>query len=327
GETVLRDVSFEIPRGGMVALVGASGSGKSTSVQLVARLADPTLGSIRVDGVDLRDLRVTTWRRRLAVVSQDTFLFNTSVRENIRFGRLDATDQDIEEAAKLAEAHEFISNLEQGYDTPVGDRGVRLSGGQAQRLAIARALLADPELLILDEATSALDTATERSVQRAIERASRDRTVLAIAHRLSTVRHADEIIVLEKGVIVERGTHADLMARRGQYFSYVQMQDLTDEATAPETSAALPATPQPARFVRLVFGADGKSAFVVDARGHAHTVHVFANGSAPNGDSALVEPGAHEARIVIEKREYDGIPIYQLGANGKEIRSRVVQVR
>lgn len=234
GPPALRGVSFELPKGKTVALVGGSGSGKSTLVNLLARLADPTSGRITVDGADLRDHRAETWRRRIAVVSQDAFLFNASVRENIRFGRLDATDAEVEAAARKANAHDFILAMEQGYDTTMGDRGVRLSGGQAQRIAIARALLADPDILVLDEATSALDAETENVVQRAIEEAARGRTVLAVAHRLATVRHADEIVVLENGEIVERGTHAELLARRGKYHDYVRMQSL---GAAPEPAA------------------------------------------------------------------------------------------
>lgn len=226
---VLKSISFEIPQGDMVAMVGASGAGKSTAVNLLARLYDPTDGRVAIDGTDLRDFDVTTWRRSLAVVSQDTFLFNDTVEENIRFGRLDATDEEIKEAAQLANAHAFIEELEDGYQTVIGDRGVRLSGGQAQRIAIARAILADPEILILDEATSALDTATERQVQEAIERVSEDRTVFAIAHRLSTIKDADNIIVLEGGEIVEEGAHEELLAAEGQYWEYVHMQALLED--------------------------------------------------------------------------------------------------
>lgn len=238
---VLRDVSFEIPKGKMVALVGGSGAGKSTIADLVSRLYDPERGRITVDGTDLRDLRLADWRNRVATVSQDTFLFNTSVRENLRFARPGATDEEVVEAAKQANAHGFIQELPQGYDTVLGDRGVRLSGGQAQRLAIARAIVANPAILILDEATSALDTATEYLVQTAIDRVSKDRTILAIAHRLSTVRQADEIIVLEKGRVVERGRHEDLLARKGAYWRYVQMQDVlsTGDAAFAELEAEM----------------------------------------------------------------------------------------
>ena len=223
---VLEDVSIAIPKGKATAIVGASGSGKTTLVSLLTRLYDPTAGRILVDGTDLRGLRSRTWRRRIGVVSQDTFLYNDTVRNNIRFGRLDATDAEIEEAAERANAHGFITELTDGYDTMVGDRGVRLSGGQAQRVAIARAILVDPDLLILDEATSSLDAESEQLVQEAIDRLSEQRTVLAVAHRLATVRNADNIIVLEGGRVVEQGTHDELIAKRGRYAQYVRLQDL-----------------------------------------------------------------------------------------------------
>ena len=223
---VLEDVSFDVPRGKMTAIVGASGSGKSTLVSLLTRLYDPNDGRITVDGVDLRDFRSSTWRRRVAVVSQDTFLFNDTLRSNIRFGRLDATDEEIEASAFTANAHRFTMDMPEGYETLLGDRGVRLSGGQAQRVAIARAILADPEFLILDEATSSLDTEAERLVQEAIDTAVEARTVVAVAHRLSTIRNAHNIVVLEHGRVVEQGTHDQLIAKRSRYWHYVQLQDL-----------------------------------------------------------------------------------------------------
>lgn len=223
---VLAGIDLEIPRGKMVALVGGSGAGKSTIVDLVTRLYDPSKGRILVNGVDLREFSADSWRRKVAVVSQDSFLFNGTLRENIRFGNPLADDKAVLAAARVANAHEFISAMPAGYDTVAGERGVRLSGGQAQRIAIARAVLADPDLLILDEATSALDAATERLVQQALDKVSKNRTVIAVAHRLSTIQKADEIIVLENGRVVERGTHQALVAAAGPYANYVKMQDL-----------------------------------------------------------------------------------------------------
>ncbi len=231
---VLKDVSFAIPKGKMTAIVGASGSGKSTLVSLLARLYDPTEGCLAVDGVDLKDYKSSTWRRRVGVVSQDTFLFNDTLRSNIRFGRLDATDEEIEDAARKANAHQFTLDMPDGYETMLGDRGIRLSGGEGQRVAIARAILAEPELLILDEATSALDTEAERLVQEAIDRVTEQRTVVAVAHRLSTIREADNIVVLEKGEVVEQGTHDELIAKRGRYWHFVRLQDLGPDGDGEE---------------------------------------------------------------------------------------------
>ena len=226
GTPALENVSVEIPKGKITAVVGPSGAGKTTLVDLVARLFDPQQGRITVDGVDIRDLDITSWRALLGVVSQETFLFNDSVGTNLRFAKEEATEAEIQHAAKLANAHDFIVALPQGYETLLGDRGVRLSGGQRQRIGIARALLADPQLLILDEATSSVDTETELQIQQAIERVSRGRTVLAIAHRLSTIRKADNIIVLDESRVVEQGNHDALMQQRGRYWKLVQMQDL-----------------------------------------------------------------------------------------------------
>ena len=235
-EDVLTDVSFEIPKGKVTAIVGASGSGKSTLIALLARLYDPTSGQIVVDGVDLRGFKSRTWRRRIGVVSQNPFLFNDTLRNNICFGKPEATDKEIEAAAHQANAHDFIMRMRDGYQTLLGDRGVRLSGGQAQRVAIARAILVDPDLLILDEATSSLDTASERLVQEAIDIVSKNRTVVTIAHRLSTIRDADNIVVLENGRIVEQGTHQELIARKGVYWKYVRLQDLMIQEKSPEPS-------------------------------------------------------------------------------------------
>ena len=217
-EPVLRDVSFRARRGDMVALVGPSGAGKSTLVDLIPRFFEPTSGRITLDGVDTRDIRLESLRGLTGVVSQDTVLFNDSVMRNIAYGAAGSKSrEDVIRAAKNANAHEFIMELPHGYETTLGERGTRLSGGQRQRLAIARALLSDPPILILDEATSALDAESERLVQEAIGRLIEGRTVFVIAHRLSTVAHASLILVLDRGVVVERGTHDELLGRRGMY--------------------------------------------------------------------------------------------------------------
>jgi len=223
---VIKNVSATVDRGTMVAIVGPSGAGKTTLTALVSRLYDPQQGRILADGVDLRDLDMRSWRRRLSVVTQDIFIFNDTVANNIRFGRGDVSMDRVRAAAELAAAAEFIEQLPQGYDTLLGDRGVRLSGGQQQRVAIARAIIADPDLLIFDEATSNLDTFTERAIQRSMEQMSKNRTVLVIAHRLSTIRRADKIIVLDGGRIVEEGTHRELLHRRGTYWAMVEHQQL-----------------------------------------------------------------------------------------------------
>ena len=209
----------------MVALVGPSGSGKSTLVDLIPRFYEPVKGRILLDGVDTREIKLPALRALTGIVSQETVLFHDTVRNNIAYGAAEKYSQaQIEAAARAANAHEFIMELPRGYDTLLGERGTRLSGGQRQRLAIARALLSDPPILILDEATSALDTESERLVQEAVDRLLQGRTVFVIAHRLSTITHADQILVLDRGEIVERGTHAELLARRGAYHRLYSLQ-------------------------------------------------------------------------------------------------------
>lgn len=213
----LAGITLDVPAGTSLALVGETGSGKSTLAGLVSRLHDPTAGRVTVDGVDLRDLRLADLAAIVGVVSQETYLLHTTVRENLRYARPDATDTEIEDAARAAQIHDLIAGLPDGYDTTVGSRGHRFSGGEKQRLAIARTLLRDPRILVLDEATSALDTETERAVQRAFDVLAEGRTTITIAHRLSTVRDADQIAVLDHGRIVEAGTHDSLLDRNGRY--------------------------------------------------------------------------------------------------------------
>jgi subfamily B ATP-binding cassette protein MsbA len=223
-QAVLRDITLTIERGKMTALVGGSGAGKTTLVDLIPRFYDPTRGQILIDGRDLRSFAISSLRKRMAIVSQDTFIFNASVRYNIAYGLDEASDEAVWRAAEQANALEFILEMPDQFETQLGDRGVRLSGGQRQRLAIARALLRDPEILILDEATSALDSVSERLIQQSLEQLSEGRTVIAIAHRLSTIVRADKVVVLEQGQIIEQGTYQELLNQRGKLWNYHQMQ-------------------------------------------------------------------------------------------------------
>jgi subfamily B ATP-binding cassette protein MsbA len=226
---VLNGVSLNIQAGTMVALVGESGGGKSTLTKLLPRFHDPISGAVLWDGVDLRDAKVSSLRKQIALVTQETVLFNDTVRHNIAYGKPEATEQEIEDAARIAFAHDFIQEMPKGYDTIVGERGIFLSGGQRQRLAIARAVLVNAPVLILDEATSALDAESERLVQKAIANLVRNRTTIVIAHRLSTVRRANVIVVMERGRIIETGTHAELLANGGQYRKLYELQFADEE--------------------------------------------------------------------------------------------------
>jgi ATP-binding cassette subfamily B protein/subfamily B ATP-binding cassette protein MsbA len=232
GRPVLREVSFTVPSGQTVALVGHTGAGKSTLINLIPRFHDPTSGRVLIDGHDTRALQLHSLRSNIALVLQEPFLFPFSVAENIAYGRPEASRDEMEAAARAANAHEFITRMPQGYDTVMGERGATLSGGERQRLAIARALLKNAPILILDEPTSALDAATERSIIEALERLMAGRTTFIIAHRLSTVRRANQIVVLDQGRLVEKGTHDELMARAGSYARF-------------QTAAFSPATTTP----------------------------------------------------------------------------------
>jgi ABC-type transport system involved in Fe-S cluster assembly fused permease/ATPase subunit len=242
-------VSFEVPAGKMVAIVGPSGAGKSTISRILFRFYDIQEGRVTIDGQNIRDVTQTSLRAAIGVVPQDTVLFNDTILYNIRYGRPEATDEEVFEAARLAQIDSFIKTLPQGYRTMVGERGLKLSGGEKQRVAIARTILKGPPILMLDEATSALDSHTEKEIQDALDRVARERTALVIAHRLSTIVHADVIIVLDKGRVVEQGSHAELIAKNGLYASLWDRQRQAEKARE-ELAAALEAaelaSPRPA---------------------------------------------------------------------------------
>ena len=229
GPWTLQNVSFEVPAGTRTAIVGETGSGKTTIGYLAARLYEPNRGRVLLDGIDIRDVTFQSLAATIGVVSQETYLFHATIRDNLRFAKPEATDAEVEEAARAAHIHDLIESLEDGYDTMVGERGYRFSGGEKQRMAIARTVLRNPAVLVLDEATSALDTRTERAVQAELDRLSEGRTTITIAHRLSTVRDADQILVLDRGIIVERGTHDELLERGGAYARLVARDAVRDE--------------------------------------------------------------------------------------------------
>ncbi|MFC4801198.1 ABC transporter ATP-binding protein [Neobacillus sp. GCM10023253] len=228
-EPVLKNINLQVKKGETIALVGMSGGGKSTLVSLIPRFYDVTNGRITLDGVDIRQFRVQSLRDKIGVVFQDNILFSESVKDNILLGKPESTEEEVFAAAKAANAHEFIQHLAEGYDTKVGERGVKLSGGQKQRVAIARVFLKNPPILILDEATSALDLESEHYIQEALEELAKDRTTFIVAHRLSTITHADRIILIEHGQIVESGTHDELMAKQGNYYKLFQVQQLDNK--------------------------------------------------------------------------------------------------
>jgi ATP-binding cassette subfamily B protein len=224
----LRAIDADVPAGTRTALVGETGSGKTTLAYLIARLYEPERGCVSIDGVDIRDITLASLAKTVGLVSQETYLFHASIRENLRFACPDASDEEIEGAARAAQIHDLIASLPDGYETPVGERGYRFSGGEKQRIAIARTILRNPPVLILDEATSALDNETERAVQQSLDELSRGRTTIAIAHRLSTIRDADQILVLDRGSIIERGTHDELLALDGRYVEFLTGAEAAD---------------------------------------------------------------------------------------------------
>ena len=226
GETILNSINLVVEPGETVAFVGMSGGGKSTIISLIPRFHDATAGTVRIDGHDLRDVQVKTLRDQIGMVLQDSILFSDSVKSNILMGKPDATDEEVIAAARAANAHDFIETLPLGYETKVGERGVKLSGGQKQRIAIARVFLKNPPLLVLDEATSALDLESEALIQESLERLAADRTTLIVAHRLSTITHADKIVVIDAGELKEMGTHEQLMKQQGIYYGLFQFQVL-----------------------------------------------------------------------------------------------------
>jgi ATP-binding cassette subfamily B protein len=233
---ILRDISFDIPAGAKVAVVGASGAGKSTLARLLYRFYDVAGGAVRVNGIDIRDLKQTSLRGAIAIVPQDTVLFNDTIYYNIQYGRPEASHEEVIEAAKAAHIHDFVASLPEGYGARVGERGLKLSGGEKQRVAIARALLKQPQILIFDEATSALDSKSEKAIQAELDRIAAGHTTLMIAHRLSTVMNADQILVMDRGRIIERGTHQELLATGGSYaqmWRLQQQEDARREARSP----------------------------------------------------------------------------------------------
>jgi len=259
GVPVLKDISFHAPAGSTTALVGSSGSGKSTLISLVMAFNRPTKGTIRVDGLDVGALRLADYRQHLGVVLQDNFLFDGTVADNIKYGTPDATREDVVRVSRIAHADEFIEKFEKGYETVVGERGVRLSGGQRQRVAIARAILADPTILLLDEATSSLDSESEILIQDGLRSLRSGRTTFVIAHRLSTIRSADQILVLEGGSIVERGNHGELLALGGRYrqlydkqynFEHDRFVNPGEDFTTPPAVASVPPSRRPASAFR-----------------------------------------------------------------------------
>jgi ATP-binding cassette subfamily B protein len=224
GSPILKNVSIDVKPGETVALVGATGSGKTTIVSLLSRFYNVTDGQIKIDGVDISTVTIPSLRKQMGIMLQDPFIFSGTIMDNIRYGRLDATDEEVIEAAKTVQAHDFISSLKDGYETEVNERGTRLSSGQRQLISFARALLADPKILVLDEATSSIDTETELAMQKGMEHLLEGRTSFIIAHRLSTIQNADKILFIDNGKIIEEGTHAELVARKGPYYKLYRSQ-------------------------------------------------------------------------------------------------------